>query len=158
MNAAFSAGPYLLELLETAAAENESAYYPLLDRIASGHFAPASSDADLYGRFLELLVADGHISSPDALSTFKLGLSLRSAAPRIEAHYQYYSTAVEPVVADRNCQAWVLLEGKQHCNPALDNFETEILSSSQVNTLPFDRTVGSGGPLQKPEVSVAISS
>ncbi|MDB5910598.1 MAG: UDP-glucose:Glycoprotein Glucosyltransferase [Massilia sp.] len=42
-----------------------------------------------------MLREDGHITDPEALSTFKLALSMRSAAPRIEAHYQFYSTAVE---------------------------------------------------------------
>lgn len=67
-----------------------------------------------------MLREDGHIESPEALSTFNLALSLRSAAPRIEAHYQYYSTAVETAVADSYCQDWVLFEGKQYCTPALD--------------------------------------
>ncbi|KAF7550089.1 hypothetical protein G7Z17_g5943 [Cylindrodendrum hubeiense] len=39
MNAAFPRAPYLLELLETAAGENATSYFPLLDKIASGHFA-----------------------------------------------------------------------------------------------------------------------
>ncbi|POR35107.1 UDP-glucose:glycoprotein glucosyltransferase [Tolypocladium paradoxum] len=144
MKAAFSAGPYLLELLETAAGENSTAYFPLLDRIASGHFASASSDAALYNTFLDVLREDGHISSPEALSTFKLALSLRSAAPRIEAHYQYYSTAVEPAVATSDCHDWVLFEGKQYCTPALDIAIKDGLFASEVSTLPFDRTLGAG--------------
>lgn len=143
MKAAFSAGPYLLELLETAAAENSTAYFPLIDRIASGYFATASSDAELYSKFLDLLVHDGHVAGPEALSTFNLALTLRSAAPRIEAHYQYYSTAVEPSV-DPNCLNWVLLEGKQYCTPQLDKATREDLFTSGVTTLPFDRTLGSG--------------
>ncbi|KJZ76205.1 hypothetical protein HIM_04287 [Hirsutella minnesotensis 3608] len=144
MNAAFSAGPYLLELLETAAAENETAYFPLLDRLASGYFDPASSDADLYGKFVEVLEKDGHVSSPEALSTFNLALSLRSAAPRIEAHYQYYDTAVKPLIAASECQTWVLLEGKQYCNPKLDGSRKEGLPLIDKSVLPFDRTWGSG--------------
>ncbi|RCI07592.1 hypothetical protein L249_1642 [Ophiocordyceps polyrhachis-furcata BCC 54312] len=144
MKAAFSAGPYLLELIETAAAENSTAYFPLLDRIAGGYFASASSDAALYNSFLDLLVKDGYIASPEALSTFKLALTLRSAAPRIEAHYQYYSTAVEPVV-DSSCLNWVLLEGKQYCTPQLDKpIKEDLFFSSKVPALPFDRTLGSG--------------
>ncbi|PFH63296.1 hypothetical protein XA68_14948 [Ophiocordyceps unilateralis] len=143
MKAAFSAGPYLLELLETAAAENDTAYFPLLDRIASGYFVSASSDAELYSKFLDLLVSDRHVAGPEALSTFNLALTLRSAAPRIEAHYQYYSTAVEPSV-DHKCLNWVLLEGKQYCTPELDKAMREGLFTSGVTTLPFDRTLGSG--------------
>ncbi|GJN71657.1 hypothetical protein PLICBS_005725 [Purpureocillium lilacinum] len=144
MNAAFQAGPYLLELLETAAGENSSAYFPLLDRIASGHFASASSDNELYQKFLDVLRNDGHVSSPDALSTFNLALSLRTAAPRIEAHYQYYTTAVEPAVADSKCSDWILLDGKQYCTPAMDDVVKHDLSKSAIKDLPFDRALGAG--------------
>ncbi|KAI8670713.1 hypothetical protein NCS57_00544100 [Fusarium keratoplasticum] len=147
MNAAFPRGPYLLELLETAAGENSTSYFPLLDKIASGHFASASSDAELYDQFLEVLQQDGHIASPDALSTFKLALSLRSAAPRIEAHYQYYSTAVDPTTkedVDDKCQSWALVDNKKYCSPTLDVAAESDLSSKQTNVLPFDRVLGIG--------------
>ncbi|KAL7945252.1 glycosyltransferase family 24 protein [Trichoderma barbatum] len=147
MNAAFPAGPYLLELLETAAAENSSSYFPLLDRIAAGSFASVSTDAALYSEVLDVLQKDGSISGPEALSTFKLALSLRTAAPRIEAHYQYYTTAVAPKVDDlatSECVNWVLLEGKQYCTPELDKVNRNDLLSLQAKHLPFDRTLGTG--------------
>ncbi|KAK0757581.1 hypothetical protein N5P37_009595 [Trichoderma harzianum] len=144
MNAAFPAGPYLLELLETAAAENSSAYFPLLDRIAAGSFATASTDAALYSEVLNDLQQEGSISSSEALSTFKLALSLRSAAPRIEAHYQHYTTAVAPAVDDSECVNWVLLEGNQYCTPELDKVNRDGLLSLQAKHLPFDRTLGTG--------------
>lgn len=115
---------------ETAAGENSTSYFPLLDKIASGHFASARSDSELYHQFLEVLQQDGHITSPDALSTFKLALSLRSAAPRIEAHYQYYSTAVDPATKeDDKCQSWALVDNKKYCSPALDIVAESDLSS-----------------------------
>ncbi|KAF5027168.1 hypothetical protein F66182_741 [Fusarium sp. NRRL 66182] len=147
MNAAFPRGPYLLELLETAAGENATAYFPLLDKIASGQFASASSDAELYERFLEVLQQENHITTPDALSTFKLALSLRTAAPRIEAHYQYYTTAVDPEVKvdDKdNCPSWALVDKKKYCSPTLDTAAESDLSAKQVNVLPFDRVLGLG--------------
>jgi|SRR6478735_9487868 UDP-glucose:glycoprotein glucosyltransferase len=108
---------------ETAAEENSTAYFPLLDRIASGHFQSANSDAEIYDRFLEVLQQDGHITKPEALSTFKLALSLRAAAPRIEAHYQYYTTAVDPVSkgdTNEDCSTWALLDSKKYCSETLD--------------------------------------
>ncbi|KAG5985301.1 hypothetical protein E4U55_006781 [Claviceps digitariae] len=144
MTAAFDAGPYLLELIETAAGENSSCYFPILDRVASGHFSTASTDSELYDQFLEVLRSDGHMTDPDALSTFNIALSLRSAAPRIEAHYQYYETAIEPFVEHRNCDAWVLFDRKQYCTPELDTIVRDELFSSVVKTLPFDRTIGLG--------------
>jgi UDP-glucose:glycoprotein glucosyltransferase len=108
---------------ETAAGENSTAYFPLLDKIAGGHFQSINSDAELYDRFLEVLQQDGHITKPEALSTYKLALSLRAAAPRIEAHYQYYTTAVDSVSkGDTNddCSTWALIDNKKYCSETLD--------------------------------------
>lgn len=79
-----------------------------------------------------MLRHDGHITDPDALSTFNLALSLRSATPRIEAHYQYYRTAIEPFVEHRNCDVWVLFDRKQYCTPELDIIVKDDLFSSYV--------------------------
>ncbi|KAL7619949.1 killer toxin resistant protein [Parahypoxylon ruwenzoriense] len=146
MNAAFPAPPYLVELLETAAGENATSYFPLLDRIADGTFANAKTEKELYEKFLQVLKQDGHMGSPEALSTFKLALSMRSAAPRIEAHYQYYDTAVAPSLGEAKdgCPEWVLLSGKQYCSASLAHPEELILGDSQSRLLPFDRASGTG--------------
>lgn len=110
-------------LSETAAGENATAYFPLLDRVAEGRFSKAKTDADVYDAFLQVLREDGHINTPDAFSTFNLALSLRSAAPRIEAHYQYYATAIEPTLKDVNddmCESWVQIDTDLFCEPALE--------------------------------------
>ncbi|KAI1117857.1 UDP-glucose:glycoprotein glucosyltransferase [Nemania sp. NC0429] len=144
MKAAFPAPPYLLELLETAAAENATSYFPLLDRIAEGTFVESATDEALYHKFLDIVRQDGHISTPEALSTFKLALSVRTAAPRIEAHYQYYDTAVAPSLghAKNSCEAWVLLNQKQYCSAALTDSDGQIAGESQLRLLPFDRALG----------------
>ncbi|KAF3349751.1 hypothetical protein VD0002_g1513 [Verticillium dahliae] len=145
MQAAFPAGPYLLELLETAAGENATSYFPILDRIASGHFKDSSTHKALYDDFLQLLQDDNHINSPDALSTFKLALSMRLSAPRIEAHYQYYDTAVATHVTggkQQDCEIWLQFAGSQYCSPTLENPEARV--SSIVKLLPFDRVIGTG--------------
>ncbi|KAI2634577.1 UDP-glucose:glycoprotein glucosyltransferase [Xylaria nigripes] len=146
MKAAFQAPPYLIELLETAAGENATSYFPLLDRIADGAFVEAPTDKALYDRFLEILQEDGHINTPETLSTFKLALSMRTAAPRIEAHFQYYDTAVTPSFSDarHNCDHWVLLNKKQYCSAALGESDGQIIGDSQTRILPFDRALGNG--------------
>ncbi|GAB1317223.1 killer toxin resistant protein [Madurella fahalii] len=145
LKAAFPSPPYLVELLETAAADNTTAYFALLDRISKGHFAEAKTDKALYERFVEVLRDDGHMGA-EALSTFKLALSMRTAAPRVEAHYQYYETAVEPSLrgAQDGCGQWFLVGGKQYCTPSLDAAHGEVEQSSQERTLPFDRKFGTG--------------
>lgn len=146
MKAAFPAPPYLVELLETAAGENATSYFPLLDRIADGTFANIKKDKELYEKFLLILKQDGHMESPEALSTFKLALSMRSAAPRIEAHYQYYDTAVAPSLGEArdDCAEWTLLNGNQYCSASLSHAEGHISGDLQTRSLPFDRSLGTG--------------
>ena len=147
LQASFSAPPYILELLlviikfrrgvhemltscrETAAEENSTAYFPILDRIAEGRFADCSSEQELYNSFLQVLQDDGHITDAEALSSFQFALSIHSAAPRIEAHYHYYDTSVEPslmIAQDAACPVWVHFDGKQYCSPALDRAQQDV--------------------------------
>ncbi|KAI1120301.1 UDP-glucose:glycoprotein glucosyltransferase [Nemania abortiva] len=146
MKAAFPAPPYLVELLETAAGENATSYFPLLDRVAEGIFHRVPTDKALYDKFLEILQQDGHINTPEALSTFKLALSMRTAAPRIEAHYQYYDTAVMPSLdaAGDNSDAWLLLNQERYRSAAMARPDGQISGKSQTHVLPFDRVLGSG--------------
>ena len=71
---------------------------------------------------------------------------MRSAAPKIEAHYQYYDTAVEPTLDHTNqkCDDWALTGGKQYCSPTLSTPDATIEGDTQLRSLPFDRVLGSG--------------
>ena len=129
---------------ETAAQENASSYFPLLDRIAEGYFADFTTERDLYEEFLKVLQQDGHISSPEVLSTFQLALSLHAAAPRIEAQFQYYNTSVEPLLPaaqDAACPVWVHFDGKQYCSPTLERAQQDYDGPSNAHDLPFDRAI-----------------
>jgi UDP-glucose:glycoprotein glucosyltransferase len=131
---------------ETAAQENSTSYFPLLDRIADGSFSGAKTDKELYEKFLDVLQEDGHMSAAETLSTFKLALSMRASAPRIEAHYQFYKTAVEPELVSKQdkCDNWVLSDGKQYCSPSLSEARGSISSGLLEKTLPFDTELGHG--------------
>ena len=127
---------------ETAAQENASSFFPLLDRIAEGRFVELPTERELYDGFLDVLRADGHFAEPDALSSFRLALSVRSAAPRIEAHYQYYNTSIQSslmVAQDAACPVWVHAEGKQYCSSALEIAQQDF--EGPPHNLPFDRTL-----------------
>lgn len=145
LKTSFSSAPYLLELLETAADENATSYFPLLDRIAEGYFPRGSTDQQLYQKFVQVLNEDGHMPNPETLSSFQFALAMRSSAPRIEAHYQYYHTAVEPSLKaeqDTSCLVWVFFDGKQFCSPTLDKPHGEVHEESQSQVLQFDRVLG----------------
>lgn len=155
LQASFNSAPYLLELLlvtlpkqlagvlsqltlfhrETAAEENATAYFPLLDRIADGYFVDCATDEELYTKFLHTVQNDGHITTPETISSLQFALSVHSAAPRIEAHYQYYRTSVESsmmVAQDAACPVWVHFDGKQYCSPALDRAQQDVDNSRYV--------------------------
>ncbi|KAF1930256.1 glycosyltransferase family 24 protein [Didymella exigua CBS 183.55] len=151
LQASFAPAPYLVELLETAADENATAYFPLLDRIAEGWLDELDTEKQLYDKFVEILQSDGHINDPETLASFNLALSVRSAAPRIEAHYQFYKTSVEPSLESEqgeNCQLWVSLNGQQYCTPYVaDGEPTGNIKNERTNELPFDRILGNSSAL-----------
>jgi UDP-glucose:glycoprotein glucosyltransferase len=54
---------------------------------------------------------------------------------------------VEPALggsSDPTCLDWILLDGKQYCNPSLEKEEKAGLFSSGLKHLPFDRVLGAG--------------
>ena len=116
---------------ETAAEENATAYYPILDRVSQGYFNEKNTEQELYIAFIELLRSDGHITEPAALASFEFALSVRSAAPRIEAHYQFYRTSVEPSLVagqTKECDIWASFRGKQYCSVHLDDLPRRLES------------------------------
>ena len=87
------------------------------------------------------------MSSAETLSTFKMALSMRSAAPRIEAHYQFYKTAVEPLLTwdqPDSCVHWILSGGSQHCSPSGSEAPNTLAAATLDRELPFDRKLGTG--------------
>ncbi|EME42212.1 glycosyltransferase family 24 protein [Dothistroma septosporum NZE10] len=160
LRTSFGAPPYLIELLETAAEENATSYFPLLDHIADGYFDLAKTDQELYERFRLLLKEQGHLKDED-LSSFDYALSIHSAAPRIEAHYQYYNTSIHPLVTGHeaiNCDSWVHVpfSAQSYCSPELDQATARPFGKAgdELHELPFDRVLGD--PLsQRPSIVYA---
>jgi UDP-glucose:glycoprotein glucosyltransferase len=114
---------------ESAAEENSTSYFPLLDRIADGTFEDSATEKELYDRFLQVVYEDGHLRTAEALSSFKLSLAVRSSAPRIQAHYQFYNTSVQHslmVAQDAVCPVWVHLEDKQYCSSAMERAQQDV--------------------------------
>jgi UDP-glucose:glycoprotein glucosyltransferase len=69
------------------------------------------------------------LAGSDSLATFALAASIHAAAPRIQAHYQYYKTSIEPLLPaaqDAVCPVWVYLEGKQYCSPTLERAQQDF--------------------------------
>lgn len=145
LRTAFPAPPFLLELLETAGSENSSSYFPLLDKISDGIFASASTDEELYKKFLKVLLDEGHLADPEAVSSYQLALSLRLSTPRIESHYQYYNTSVQTSITpenDSSCSTWFLFQGLKFCSPSLDKASGSASLDLKGDELLFDRVLG----------------
>lgn len=117
-------------------------YFPILDRIAEGYFDSSNTDKELYERFLTLLQDDQLITDPESLSSLKFALSIRNSAPRIQAHYQFYETSVEPSLEDQSCETWLEVGGKQYCDAQMEKEHAELRSASLSHTVPFDRSLG----------------
>ena len=135
----------LIWFRETAAEENATSYFPLLDRVADGTFDNILTDKELYDRFLKVVYDDGHLKTPEGLSSFKLSLAIRSAAPRIEAHYQFYNTSVQNSLAaaqDAVCSVWVHSDGKQYCSADMERAQQDVAGDLDPRELPFDRVLG----------------
>ena len=108
---------------ETAAVENSTVFWPLLDSLADLEPTSKTTEKEFYRGALEILRND-FLTDPVALSSFELGLSLHTAAPKIEAYHQFYRSSVLPSlgdVYDDGCAAWVHFDGRQFCN--LEDFE-----------------------------------
>lgn len=113
----------------------------MLDVIAEGTFLDLTTEKELYDKFSEILVQHGHMRDAEALSSFKFALALHAAAPRIEAHFQFYNTSVGPgmvTAQDAVCPVWVYLNGKQYCSPAIDRAQQDV-PEDDGEILPFDR-------------------
>ncbi|KAL7270804.1 killer toxin resistant protein [Rhizina undulata] len=123
LRASWNGAPFFLELLETAAEENKNSYFPLLTRIAAGDFASIGSEKALYDLFIHAAQDEGFLRDPEELASFNFALSIHSAAPRIEAHYHYYDTALEPLMGklyNPNCSVWLQWSHKQVCDTTGD--------------------------------------
>jgi UDP-glucose:glycoprotein glucosyltransferase len=96
-------------------------------------FDDAVTEKELYDRFLKVLLDGGHLQDAESLSSFKFALAIRSAAPRIEAHYQYYNTSVQPSLKsaqDAACPIWVHAGGKQYCSSTLERAQQDVSGQS----------------------------
>ncbi|QDS71787.1 hypothetical protein FKW77_009373 [Venturia effusa] len=148
LQASFNSAPYLVELLETAAEEKPDVYFKILDRISDGYFSNAATDKELYEKFVRLLKNDNLITDSESLSSFELALSVHNAAPRIEAHYQYYRTTILPMLEKseaKDCETWLAFTARQFCSAQFEKEDATIKGMSieaGEPVLPFDRVYG----------------
>jgi Thioredoxin-like domain len=117
---------------ETAAIENSSIFWPLLEALSKKDILSFQTDREYYTRALDLL-RDEFLTDSVTLGSFELGLSLHNAAPKIEAYYQFYNTSVVPSLGDKyiSCDTWVYWRGQQLC--AGEGLETRLRDAPPEN-------------------------
>jgi hypothetical protein len=92
--------------------------------------------------FKKTLQEEGHLAKPEDISSFEYALSIHAAAPKIEAHYQFYNTAVEPTLKGRldlDCETWLHFNGQQYCDADL--------SSSSGSSVDQEYVLGLSSPI-----------
>lgn len=113
------------EIIETAALEDPSLFFPLLDLLVHpGSFEyPLITEPpeNIYKYALDAIKESNLLSGDGVLSSFEKSLALRAASPRLEAFHSYYTQRYgDPTPTrqqDPNCVAWVDWYGQRICRP-----------------------------------------
>ncbi|CEP14268.1 hypothetical protein [Parasitella parasitica] len=144
MIAPWSAPNLLIEVAETIATYNESAYLDSIhDFISLEQQSTSWTPHQTYKEALKIVSALG----ADETNFFKLSLAVHEASPRIEAYNQFYKENVVPSIAQYNdeCDVWAQIENQQYCDEA--QFTDALLSTESatpkkpIEILPFDHIV-----------------
>ncbi|KAL9083011.1 MAG: hypothetical protein Q9159_006030 [Coniocarpon cinnabarinum] len=117
--------------------------------IAAGRLSlGGGSEEQVYEAFRALLQDDGHLKDPHALAAFDFAAATHASAPRIEAEYQFWHTAVKGEAAQESHSAIIAWCGgeqivaQKECITALAPSTAGKLSALSRN-LDFDRVYGS---------------
>jgi len=114
---------------ETATVEQPNIYWPLLDALTQHSLKKHATQKEYYEAALQLLKSEFLVDLV-ALSSFELGLSLHTAAPKVEAYYQFYRTSVVHSISSyEDCGSWVLWRGEQICSP--DDLEMTLRKAGE---------------------------
>ncbi|RUS34131.1 hypothetical protein BC938DRAFT_482327 [Jimgerdemannia flammicorona] len=139
----------LLEILESVAVENKTAYFPLLTDLTSpAFFAEFTTPKVFYEAALNVVSEKGYLRSLISLALTKVALSLHATAPAIQAYYHYYNNSILPgklnasgAQFDPSCEIWAEFDGHQACTVATLAALLDVASPATVQPtrlLPFD--------------------
>ncbi|ODQ77983.1 glycosyltransferase family 24 protein [Babjeviella inositovora NRRL Y-12698] len=151
--------PFELNLLESAAAQNESLYEPLLAQIIG------LDDEEAQFTHQELFESASALLAEMPAAMFEFQLANKYHSPRVQAHYQYYSNVVLPKHSAQlvsQCAvdsfgnkvgtksglpaAWMVLNNKIYCSSD-EIFALRFDESSQEGLIATDRIMGKAGPI-----------
>ncbi|KAI8978045.1 UDP-glucose:glycoprotein glucosyltransferase-domain-containing protein [Pilobolus umbonatus] len=141
--APWSAPHLLIEVAETIATYNETAYTHLLPHLITLQETALKSDwtpKQVYEEALQIVSVTG----ADELDFLRISLAVHEAAPRIETYHTYYEKNVVPSLDkyDSQCESWLQVNNQQFCD--LQSFNRKInsfVSISSITLLPFDHVI-----------------
>ncbi|ODQ63682.1 hypothetical protein NADFUDRAFT_28763 [Nadsonia fulvescens var. elongata DSM 6958] len=139
--------PFELEVIEAISAENNSAYYPLLDYLVELIESEEEelTDKEIYDALVGMAIQDGFISDfQEGFINYDLGLRSKSAF--VQAYYQYYEYSVLPHFKEFlavNCESWFWYNSEAYCNSD-DVFalKTATKNSRSPEIFSFDHILG----------------
>ncbi|RIB10779.1 Glycosyltransferase Family 24 protein [Gigaspora rosea] len=152
--------PYLvLEIIESVAVENSSAYFSLIDEFLGRGLISSNtmSDRDLYKQALDIIESGQYLSVPTSLSFLEFALYLHTTAPAVQAYYHYYNATVVPSTKDYienhenlkfdpECDVWVDWYGNQACS--IEEFK-RITGITDNNKFDLSFNIKSDAPFPK---------
>lgn len=135
---------------EAIAAENSSAFYPLLTKLSTDESLRSnSSDIKYYETAINFSIENNYITK-DQIDFISLSLALHKHSAKIQALYQYHDTvALTPTT--KECPVWLQYDKKSSCDSdTVFALETKKGINSNENDLilPFDRVHGTNSNAQ----------
>ncbi|KAI9266794.1 UDP-glucose:glycoprotein glucosyltransferase-domain-containing protein [Phascolomyces articulosus] len=148
----------VIEVLETVANKNDTLYFDLIDKVIATNDLESSEKTtqQIYHDMLTIIEPYLTSSTTTQPALAKMALAMHTAAPRIEAYYQYYRENIVSTIPSTSCQynnnqvtVWADIVGSSSSNDAICNPD-DLIGSLDLNTkqnhhrltieelLPFD--------------------
>ncbi|KAJ8514563.1 hypothetical protein ONZ45_g7920 [Pleurotus djamor] len=155
LQSVWPASPPMVEILETVAMENSTAFFTFLDVLTDPEWLerPFSLTPEaLHQASLEVAKENGIIRDAANAASVEMNLALHAATPKIEAFYHHY-TNLQHASEGKDCGSWVDWYGQVVCDvetlahlaavetiDPVDGGSSSNFSYPRPKVLPFDHT------------------
>ncbi|KAJ9095762.1 hypothetical protein QFC19_007475 [Naganishia cerealis] len=146
LRSSWNAPPLILEVLESAANEDPSIYFPLLSSLSV--LFPSLADQTAQQQLesiIDLIQQTPTLSQSHPkwdLSSFQASIAMHATTPKIQAYYQYYDTLINQTEAGSTtgqiCESWVEWRGKGFCDfkELKQDMELSLTEANPLNVSP----------------------
>ncbi|CAN6621430.1 hypothetical protein TRVA0_008S02234 [Trichomonascus vanleenenianus] len=142
VEANWNRSPFQLDVIESIASENATAYYPLLAAyIGINELKGNMDDKTAYETLVQRAI-EADLVSKDAVPYIDWKLALHEPSALIQAYYQYYETNIEPKLSEE-CENVLYYGGEYICDVDSVFALKTVTGDDIVEILPTDRLFGS---------------